>query len=410
MCASWNDRYRPDLLASSFERIKNHDKTSGNVSFRGFEFQDYLTVLCSTVNLSNDIPEIERHGIINGAVFKAAGKGVITTKSLLKEISALEASYLGKKESPFVFATTVSIADNAKLPNAKIGSATITFSRELPRQFTSARKRIESKSARHLIKKTPARFLTVRVRVKGRTAYDAVNRALNEFDLLRGIWNLGLIMGMFRVSSGQKRSVNIIVLGQLHTLHDPTGQLSTETFWYEPEFDESFTPYDWNKTDVKMKAFVKKVRRKLKRCPYDNILADGIIRYVRALDYRDLNVAFLKLWSVLEFLTDTLKEKYDRTIKRAAFLYRQRDYHLQVLNHLRDNRNRSVHTGAESAETETLVYQLKRYVEELIVFHLDEGKNFKTFGEAAEFLDLSTDKDLLAKRLALYKQAIKFIS
>jgi hypothetical protein len=233
---------------------------------------------------------------------------------------------------------------------------------------------------------------------------------LNEFDLLRGIWNLGLIMGNFRVSSGQKRAVNQIVLGPVHTLHDPTGKLSTEIFWYEPEFDESVTSYDWDKTDAKMKAFVSKIRHKLKRCPYRGVITEGFIRYVRALDYRDFSVAFLKLWSVLEFLTDTLKDNYDKTIKRTAFLYPHHDYHHQVLTHLREHRNRSVHTGAESAATETLVYQLKQYIEAMIAFHLDEGQYFQTIKEAAEFLDLPANKKLLEKRLALYKRAVKYLS
>ncbi|MBN1664965.1 MAG: hypothetical protein JW943_15305 [Deltaproteobacteria bacterium] len=410
MCASWNNEYRHDLLASAFEKIKLHDKTTGRVSMRGFESQEYFSVLCSMVKLSEDITEIERHGIITNGVFKAAKKGIITSKSLLNEISALERSYLQKIESPFVLATTVSILNNAKVPTFKIGPATITFSRQLPPRFTKAREKAESGATHQYIKANPSNFLTVRVHVKSRTAHDAVNEALNEFDLLRGIWNLGLNKGGIRISYGKKMAVNKIVLGPLHTLHDPVGKLKTDIFRYEPQFDELFTPYDWAKTNNEMNNFVKKVRRKLKRCQYNGVVADSIIRYVRALDYSDLNVAFLKLWGVLELLTNTLRDGYDKTIRRAAFLCSERDYHFQVLNHLRDNRNKSVHTGNESPDTETLVYQLKRYVERLIDFHLSMGQNFTTIGESTEFLDLPADKVLLGKRLALYKQAVKFIS
>ena len=128
-------------------------------------------------------------------------------------------------------------------------------------------------------------------------------------------------------------------------------------------------------------------------------------------DYSDYDIAFLKLWSVLEFLTNTLKAKYDNTIKRTAFCFKEYDFHCQVLNHLRDYRNKSVHTGSsDNSGVKIYIYQLKRYVEELLIFHLSTKMKFSNIESASEFLDLSQDAEFLREKCQLYQKAIKFLS
>jgi hypothetical protein len=54
------------------------------------------------------------------------------------------------------------------------------------------------------------------------------------------------------------------------------------------------------------------------------LLRRFFVRYVRALDERNLSSAFLKLWSVLEDLTNTGRSRYDLTIRRATFICEDR--------------------------------------------------------------------------------------
>jgi hypothetical protein len=109
------------------------------------------------------------------------------------------------------------------------------------------------------------------------------------------------------------------------------------------------------------------------------------------LDSFEWETSFLRLWGVLETLTGTQPyESHDLTVKRAAFLYAdpERELHMQVLNHLRHYRNRSVHRGEGSETIEAYMYQLKRYVEVLLFFHLTSDYRFESLAKAAEFLDL----------------------
>jgi hypothetical protein len=87
MCASWNDKFKVDLIADKFEQIKTIHNDGKKISFNAFDYHDYFAVLCTIAILSKDIPEIEKHRILNESISSAGKKGVITSKILLKEIS-----------------------------------------------------------------------------------------------------------------------------------------------------------------------------------------------------------------------------------------------------------------------------------------------------------------------------------
>ena len=89
-------------------------------------------------------------------------------------------------------------------------------------------------------------------------------------------------------------------------------------------------------------------------------------------------------------------------------MFESRSYHRQVLEHLRSKRNRIVHFTEETEYGEALVYQLKRYVEEMLIFHLNWSNTFKSIGETAIFLDLPADRRELESRIKLFEKALKF--
>jgi hypothetical protein len=133
------------------------------------------------------------------------------------------------------------------------------------------------------------------------------------------------------------------------------------------------------------------VRASLARSAYRESLEDALRRYTRALDLFQWEVAFLGLWGLLETLTGTKPhDSHDLTMRRASFLYPdpEREVHFQTLTHLRHYRNRSVHGGESSATIEAYLYQLKRYVEQLLLFHLTNSYGFGSVEQAGEFLGL----------------------
>ena len=166
--------------------------------------------------------------------------------------------------------------------------------------------------------------------------------------------------------------------------------------------------HDIAKNLSELYKFEKKVRRSLNQLKYREKVEWAFREYARALDNHRWSTAFLALWSVLEVLTHSGGDNYKVTIRRASFIFKDADLHREVLNHLRESRNDFVHSNEYSDDIEIYIYQLKRYVEALLRFHLGLGKSFASIQEVAEFLDLPTENKALSKRLWLYRFAKRF--
>jgi hypothetical protein len=201
-----------------------------------------------------------------------------------------------------------------------------------------------------------------------------------------------------------------LVVGPIHTLHKTTGELATNNWWYQTDYQGPVSVHDPGdgKTE-KMFRYADYTKKCLRRSGYGDHLVTCLLRYVRALDTPDWEDSYLRLWGVLEQLTNTgLQDNYKVTIRRASFIWKDRKYAQQILTHLRDCRNMAVHVGTENQDIETYMYQLKRHVEALTEFHLRNRFRFKTIAEAAEFMDLPDDSDELRRKMTIMKAARAF--
>jgi hypothetical protein len=69
-----------------------------------------------------------------------------------------------------------------------------------------------------------------------------------------------------------------------------------------------------------------------------------------------------------------------------------------------------VHAGYTSYAVEERLYQLKQFVERLLLFHTFNKPGFETLRNAAEFLDLPQDTQELKKKISFYERALKYRS
>ncbi len=408
MGVKWNTGdYNPGFLAKRLEGLKTKDNAD-RIGFKGFATQDILAVIDSSIEFSEPLPEVEKRRIIWSSIISAA-KGRLSDKTILAEILKGEREFVQRPRKPFVLATSLSVTRFTPLKGTEISGCRMRFDASLPRRFD--REKIKDTVRHHIVGDLPSSYTTVRTSVRARSEYEAAEAALDAIDLLRGIWNLFFNRQTgIRMSSGRQRPVNSILLGPLHTLHEPNGKPALELFWYDPEYVEPVQCKDLHQSWGKLQKFERTVRKKLVGHHYRSDMEEAIRRYVRALDSRDWNSSFLRLWSLLEFLTATERADYKQTIRRVLFLYKEGEFHEQILNHLRNYRNRTVHTGDETQEIETLLHQLRQYVECLLEFHLANRLGFSRLTETAEFLHQPTDLPFLQKRLLMTKRAIRFLS
>src|SRR6266498_3306869 len=113
MCAKWKDKYDPNLLA---ERIESGcDRSSpGQVGFK-MEHHDCVTLLWSSLVLSDQVPESEISGIFWKGIFAAAKATRVTAKTLQSEISKAERAFLNLPLIQFTVATNISVTPSASL-------------------------------------------------------------------------------------------------------------------------------------------------------------------------------------------------------------------------------------------------------------------------------------------------------
>jgi hypothetical protein len=407
MNISWNDQYDQSEIAQRIENTRKVD-SSGNVTFAGtsFELITNRVVLHSMLKFPDSLPEIETRRIVEQAITNAGQKGHITTKSLLAEANRLAASYLKCPLERYVLVTSLSVRSSDSFRQVRINGAVIILNRHLPYRYQGERVKIAPAARNFLLADVPDDYFPVRVHVSARSVYEAADSALNTLDLVRGAWNWFFNRAVFlSTSSGVRVPINKIVLGPVHTLHHLNGKLATETWWYEPLYYGSLSFYGPSDNFDGMYRFLSSVREKLAKSSYRQRIEEAITRYARALDERDWEAVFLKLWGVLELLTGT-DRGYDTTIRRASFVFEDRNYYRQVLRHLKDYRNRFVHDDASSSVIETYIYQLKGVVEALLEFHL--GEHFASFCEACRFLHLPSGRNELQSRIKMLRHAQRF--
>lgn len=413
MTASWIEEkrgYNPTDIVKRLEsrKIINDDGSVGFGLDQLMDSNDTL-LLRSMLNFSSLIPELEQRRIVSQATFKAGAKGVITKDSLLKACNDLERQYLRKPLKKFNIVGSISIDKFCSLKRHTISGCTIQFTPALSKAFYKAHEHILYDARNTFIGDPPKRYMYSKIGVSARSDADAATRALDSIDLLRGFWNLAFNRGGWRRSSGKRKPVNRIVLGPVHSMHLDSGGLASDAWWYQAEYTGPIDPFSPKDQLENMYKYTEKARKDLKKSKYADKLQSAIVRYVRALDLTDWEDSFLRLWGTLEQLTNTTDGNHKVTVRRASILWDDRKYHRQVLTHLRDYRNRSVHQGSESHDIEVLMYQVKQYVEQALLFHLGCYATFESMDHATEFMDLPDDKKSLDRRLATMKFAKKYL-
>ncbi|RKY06180.1 MAG: hypothetical protein DRP65_12090 [Planctomycetota bacterium] len=411
--AKWLEYYNPKPLIERLNKVRSINE-NGQVQFRGFEESIVPARLDSMVQLTGKIPEDEKYSIVKEAVWRAAKKK-ITRDNLLKELCRLESEYLKAPKKKYVLLTSLSIGQSRhKLKNVQENRCRITFGRCLPLRFAKARKQaIDDFPFLSKGINFPRGYLLVRVSVSDKTIEGGAAKALASLNLIRGLLNLArnLRYGYTASLVGKRKPINKILLGSLHTLHKPNGEIAVDGVWhngYSQEMPRLYNP-SLGGEFVEVLEFAKNTRECLKKCRYRDCLVEAIVRYNSALDKDNWETSYIELWGVLEYLTNTLNDSYKTTIRRVSFIYEDQDGAKQTLSLLRDFRNKLVHRGTSTKTIEVFIFDLKRYVEQLLLFLIFNKFRFRSLEVAASFLDQSRDIDVIYRQIDVLKAAKNFV-
>lgn len=406
MCASWKSGYDPAALVAKIEAARRVE--NGQTVYDVLPFEHYSPVLLSALELDARIPETERLLILEDAIDSAALTPPLSPQRIKAEASRREAAFRRRTSQPYILATTLSIQFPPPQKTRRLAGSTLTFSRSIPRRFDRAD--AMSRAADYDVPEEPSDYCAVRVRVNARSPAEASARAIDALDLLRGIWSLYLGYGTYRLAIlGRPSPLGDVSLGPLHTLHEAAGGPADEIFTFEPSFRRRHTIDLAQKREPLLK-FESWVRRRLRTSSYREQLESWLRRYARAIDTIEWSNVLIRLWSLLESMTFTAGASYDVTIRRASFIFRDRALSRQVLTHLREHRNAIVHSDNTTGLGERLATQLKRFCEQLLLFHIRRSSRFPGMQAAIDYLEQPTEATTLRARIKLLREVLSFIT
>lgn len=365
------------------------------------------SVVHTCLECDPQVPEREKLRIVYDALTQATAADNLTVAGVLAAASRLESAFLGAPHREYKLVTGLSIVPPPRQLHRSISGVNLSIYRRLPSDISQARASLKGGASR--LPPQPSGYVWIVARTAGRSPHEAGHRALTAINQFRGVLNYLLDFGSFvRIFGGRPTPLNRARLGPLHTLHRQDGSLVESPMWYDPFFLPSEPPHDPGRRWPALMKNQRRVYRRLKSLSYGDTLAASFADFANALDSNNYELCIVKLWALLEQLTDTGWDRAQETVRRAVFLFGDRDMALAVLEHVRDQRNAIAHSGPATEDLDGPLLQLRRFVQSLFAFHLHKGLRFRSLGQAGEYLSITPDIPALKTRLADFSSALRF--
>ncbi|MGE6387329.1 hypothetical protein ACQKEN_16895 [Pseudomonas sp. NPDC078416] len=406
-----NKKLKPIIILEKMIKIASV-LPDGRVSFTGFEKFELDSILFSMIEFHKDFSYSTSKTFYTKSLSRWVASGVHTAESFILELNREAIGYGRKPVSEFVVVTSISIEGGFPKPRIVLPSVSIqSWPSGLPKKYHG---RFgfddmwpEGGDA------MPASYCPVVIKFNAKNGHDGVELALAELDYVRGLFCL-ISNSVFKMALGDDSSlrlpINEIMLGGMHTLHRSDGRLfSSDTYWYEPEYTEVKAKRMPSEKRSAVLDHFTSLNEKIHAHRDAHTIKESIVRYARAFDGRDKNFALQKTWAALETLMAPNDNNTDLLVRRCSYMWRDRLYHRQVLEHIKDYRNRSVHTGRVLDNPSDQCYLLQKYFRQAVIFHASNANVFTDLREANEFLDLSDDRDELVRKSFLIEKAITFL-
>ncbi|MDD9178036.1 MULTISPECIES: hypothetical protein [Aliivibrio] len=405
MKATWkkNKNLKPKVIFEKIDNLKT--VVDGKVTFTGFEHRGAKVALETMIDFPSICNDLDKELILTKAFWEAAKSTPIEQNNFIDLINKNIKEALEKRDETYFLLTSLSV-EEIGIRSLELNNCVIRFYKSsFPRKFKGRKELIESK--KKCKESESIGYTKVVVELKAKSEYMAAKKALRALDLLRSMFNL-FSNSKSEFLGNEWQPINKIRSGEFHTIHNEIGEIFPDVFWFDPSYSSAMPYYcDQISITVKNVKFIINHLNKLNK-QYKSIIIDGLLRYVRAFDEKDQNVAVMRAWSALESIAAPNESNCDSVTRRCAFLFHEHEYHKQILEHLREYRNRNVHSGEESNKAKDHGFQIQFYFKELVLFHMRNVGYFNDIFEANKFLDLSTDEVTLTYNKKIVERALKF--
>ncbi len=384
----------------------------GNAKIRfDFEYNNALLALESMLEFPDALVDFSERQMIESTIspFNKNPTDVLTKDNFLDGINAV--AWENNRIRPKKFKILSSISLNRTLPNRRIDFDSCyirIFNEPYPKKYIDRDGIILNQQGRKF-NTSPVTYKNIIVSVEAKTALGAVERGLKSLNTLRGIWCLLLNPELPYSDSKLGEPINVIRLGECNTIHDSKGKAVSKSLSYELYYREMNT----NVVKITPDLFLKNskwIEKKLNECKYSSELKNAFFLYAMALDEPDNNVALIKLWGAIESITTPGVAQYEKVVNYCSFLFEEKNFWGQIIEHIREYRNQYIHNGKSNDRAKFYCYQLSHIFYHLIIFHLHRVKIFNKLSDANTVLNLPTTIDELNIRKKFIENAIEFLS
>lgn len=333
----------------------------------------------------------------------------INKQNFLEQINELELGFLRQPKTEYHVVTGISIRNKCRIEPIAHENVEIRFYNKEPSKYKRGEFLGDIVQVLHS-PELPNDYKAIVLKINARSEYEAGVHALETLDFVLSTWNFVLnhSHGKMQFFQANKPSpINKIVKGPIHTIHLPSGELTEgRIYYYEPDYYGPVECYDITQSIRNMKKFEWMVKNIVKKHnKWGNKVRNSLIRYTRALEKCDHASSFLDMWSILELLALTSSnENHREIVQRVSNIYADSPIHKTFINFIREIRNSLVHQSEFNFHRTNLLYEIKDFVEGLILYHFAAMKIFENYGEAIQFIDLPDDEREIKKRIRLLKK------
>lgn len=408
-----SDKFKPIIFLDKISKSASLN-SEGRVQYDGFSFYENKGMLRSMVEFigTESISPDSEDKIFDSSLNLFVRKSKEIKTNQLNEFIACAnhelKKYLKKEKQIFYVVSSLSLSENIPITRFKFPQTDIRFYKSGPPKKFRSRDQYDE---RWIFAKphTPSNYSSIVAKVLARTPNDAISIAIDDLDYIRGILSFFANPGMsMSFNLNKRKSINKIRLGGLHSVHDSTGEIASQQFWYESDY-EPHPPFIFPSENIKLiRMKIRKIIKRIEQMKGGAKLRDGIIRYVRALDEHNKDHVIIKLWGALE-ATAGEGDKSELIIRRCSYIFKEQELVKQILEVAKIYRNRNVHGDFSSNTADLLVYKLQTIFTHLILFYIG-SKDLVSLTEANSFLDSPLAAGDLERKIFLLKKAVKFRS
>lgn len=245
--------------------------------------------------------------------------------------------------------------------------------------------------------------------VRAVSVFDAFEQASNAIAKELGLYSLFSSRSQFMISNVPDKPINQIMIAPHMTVHDTSGAICGDVFWYNNWSTSMFAKSLSNVEEDRVIKKVVDVRNRIKGLPWRNEAENALVGYYLAFSQFDLESSFLDGWRVLEKIGGHRMEKSEVLVKRAAWFFEDTDFQYQIGRHLLERRNLISHGRPIRGERgESLAFQMKNFLSPILHGFLTNPFDFRSLEEFWGFCDLSLDRKIRSRNSYILDCASKF--